>query len=61
MTLTSRNAVGPHAGRKVFTLQTLPSCTEPFDAAVGKVAGFSLHAGAALRMQGASPLEHRTQ
>ena len=42
-------AVGPHQGRKVFTLQTLPSCTESFDAAVGKVAGFSLHAGVAAR------------
>ena len=22
--------MGPHAGRKVFTLQTLPNCNEPF-------------------------------
>ena len=42
---TYRIAVGPHAGRKVFTLHTLPSCNEPFDDRVGKVAGFSLHAG----------------
>jgi len=34
--------VGPQAGRKVFTLQTLPACDEPFDDPVGKVAGFSL-------------------
>jgi len=27
-------------GRKVFTLQTLPACDEPFDDGVGKVAGF---------------------
>jgi hypothetical protein len=37
--ITYRIAGGPHAGRKVFTLQTLPSCNEPFDATVGKVAG----------------------
>ena len=30
--ITYRIAVGPHAGRKVFTLQTLPACEEPFDA-----------------------------
>ena len=29
-------------GLKVFTLQTLPACDEPFDDGVGKVAGFSL-------------------
>jgi hypothetical protein len=40
--ITYRIAVGPHQGRKVFTLQTLPSCNEPFDDSVGKVAGFSL-------------------
>ena len=39
--ITYRIAVGPHAGRKVFTLQTLPDCNEPFDDQVGKVAGFS--------------------
>ena len=38
---TYRIAVGPHAGRKVFTLQTLPDCNEPFVDPVGKVAGFS--------------------
>lgn len=31
----------------MFTLQTLPACDEPFDDGVGKVAGFSLHAGVA--------------
>jgi hypothetical protein len=34
-----RIAVGPHAGRKVFTLQTLPDCNEPPVDHVGKVAG----------------------
>ncbi len=42
--ITYRIAVGPQQGRKVFTLQTLPACDEPFDDGVGKVAGFSLPA-----------------
>jgi hypothetical protein len=45
--ITYRIAVGPQQGRKVFTLQTLPACDEPFDDPVGKAAGFSLHAGVA--------------
>ena len=45
--ITYRIAAGPQAGRKVFTLQTLPECNEPFVESVGKVAGFSLHAGVA--------------
>ena len=55
--ITYRIAVGAHAGRKAFTLQTLPSCNEPFDAAVGKVAGFSLHAGVAARAHEREKLE----
>ena len=47
--ITYRIAVGPQAGRKVFTLQTLPASEEPFDGPVGQVAGFSLHAGAAAK------------
>ena len=47
--ITYRIAVGPHQGRKVFTLQTLPGCNERFDNSVGKVAGFSLHARVAAR------------
>ena len=47
--ITYRIAVGPQAGRKVFTMQTLPACDESFDGRVGKVAGFSLHAGVAAR------------
>jgi hypothetical protein len=35
--ITYRIAVGPQAGRKVFSLQTLPACDEPFDGGVGKV------------------------
>lgn len=38
--ITYRIAVGPQQGRKVFTLQTLPACDDPFAAGAGKVAGF---------------------
>jgi len=37
--ITYRIAVGPQAGRKVFTLQSLPACDESFNDQVGKVAG----------------------
>jgi hypothetical protein len=49
--ITYRIAVGPQAGRKVFTLQTLPGCDpeDAFSDSVGKVAGFSLHAGVAAK------------
>lgn len=36
-------------GHKVCKLHTLPACDKPIDEAVGKVAGFSLHAGVAAR------------
>ncbi len=55
--ITYRIAVGPQAGRKVFRLQTLPACDEPFDDGVGKVAGFSLHAGVAARADERKKLE----
>ena len=55
--ITYRIAVGPQQGRKVFTLQTLPACDEPFDDGVGKVAGFSLHAGVAARADERNKLE----
>jgi hypothetical protein len=44
--ITYRIAVGPQQGRKVFTL---PACDpeDQFGDTVGKVAGFSLHAGVA--------------
>ena len=57
--ITYRIAVGPQAGRKVFTLQTLPAC-DPEDQVgdtVGKVAGFSLHAGVAARADERQKLE----
>ena len=46
--ITYRVAVGPQAGRKVFALQTLPACeVDDYADTVGKVSGFSLHAGVA--------------
>lgn len=39
--ITYRIAGGPQQGRKVFTIQTLPACDEPFDAGIGKVGGGS--------------------
>jgi hypothetical protein len=55
--ITYRIAVGPQAGRKVFTLQTLPASAEPFDDPVGQVAGFSLHAGVAAKAHQRHKLE----
>jgi hypothetical protein len=52
-----RIAVGPQAGRKVFILQTLPTCDESFDDGAGKVAGFSLHAGVAAKAHERKKLE----
>ena len=45
--ITYRIAIGPHQGRKVFTLQSLPPVEEPKEGSsrVANVAGFSLHAG----------------
>ncbi len=42
-------AVGPQAGRKVLTLQTLPAGDPGQAHAPGNVGGFSLHAGVAVR------------
>ena len=55
--ITYRIAVGPQAGRKVFTLQTLPASDESFDVPVGQVLGFSLHAGVAARADERKKLE----
>ncbi len=57
--ITYRIAVGPRAGRKVFTLQTLPAGDpeDPFSETVGKVAGFSLHAGVAAKAPERKKLE----
>ena len=57
--ITYRIALGPQAGRKVFTLQTLPpvDIDEMHSAAVGEVAGFNLHAGVAARADQRRKLE----
>ncbi len=55
--ITYRIAVGPQQGRKVFTLQTLPAGDEPFGDSVGQVAGFSLHAGVAVKARERDKLE----
>jgi hypothetical protein len=56
--ITYRIAIGPQQGRKVFTLQTLPDCgDDPLASALGKVAGFSLHAGVATRANERDKLE----
>jgi hypothetical protein len=57
--ITYRIAVGPQAGRKVFTLQTLPACDSEDQSGdtVGKVAGFSLHAGVAAKAHERKKLE----
>ncbi len=49
--ITYRIAVGPQQGRKVFTLQTIPSWEDDDIGTnqVGKIAGFSLHAGVATK------------
>jgi hypothetical protein len=56
---TYRIAVGPQQGRKVFTLQTLPDLEtdSPFSSLVGEVAGFSLHAGVAIKANERAKLE----
>ena len=55
--ITYRIAVGPHQGRKVFTLQTLPACDPDDPDTVGRTAGFSLHAGVAAKARERDKLE----
>lgn len=54
-----RIAVGPQQGRKVFTLQTIPSWEDDDygSSPVGKAAGFSLHAGVATKTHERKKLE----
>lgn len=49
--ITYRIAVGPQKGKKIFSLQTLPPTFKETESAVlvGKVAGFSLHAGISVK------------
>ena len=55
--ITWRVAVGPQQGRKVFALQTLPANEGLTDNEAGKVAGFSLHVGVAVRADQRDKLE----
>jgi hypothetical protein len=57
--ISYRIALGPQAGRKVFTLQTLPpvDIDEMQTSTVGQVAGFNLHAGVAARADQRRKLE----
>lgn len=57
--ITYRIAVGPQQGRKVFTLQTIPSWEDDDFGTnqVGKIAGFSLHAGVATKTRERKKLE----
>ena len=49
--------MGPRAGRKVFTLQSLPAGDEGSGAGAGKVGGLSLHPGVAARADERGKLE----
>jgi len=57
--ITYRIAVGPQKGKKIFSLKTLPSIIEETDSAklIGKVAGFSLHAGVSVKASQRDKLE----
>ena len=53
--VTDRIALGPNAGCKVFTLQTVPVTRAAEDrSGAAKAAGFSLHAGVAAAMNARS-------
>jgi hypothetical protein len=55
--ITYRIAVGPRAGRKLFTLQSLPAGDEASAAGAGQVGGFNLHAGVSARADQRKNLE----
>jgi len=55
--ITYRIATGPHAGRKVATLQTLPADADAVHGDAGQVGGFSLHAGVAAQAHERDKLE----
>ena len=57
--ITYRIAMGPHAGRKVLTLQTIPAREEEEYGTdqLGRIGGFSLHAGVAVNTRERKKLE----
>jgi len=55
--ITYRIAVGPHQERQVFTLQTLSGTEEPFIDTADVVAGFTLHASVAVKVNERKKLE----
>jgi hypothetical protein len=57
--ITYRIAMGPHAGRKVLTLQTIPAREEEEYGTdrLGRIGGFSLHAGVSVNTRERKKLE----
>jgi hypothetical protein len=55
--ITYRVAVGPRAGQKVFTLQTVPGRDDGPRKGVAQYAGFSLHAGIGVEAEQREKLE----
>ena len=59
--ITYRVAVGPRAGQKVFSLQTVPAREEEPRRGVAQYAGFSLHAGIGVEAEQRGKLERLTR
>jgi ribosomal protein S27E len=59
--ITYRVAVGPRAGQKVFSLQTVPAREEQPKKGVAQYAGFSLHAGIGVEAAQRGKLERLTR
>jgi ribosomal protein S27E len=59
--ITYRVAVGPRAGQKVFSLQTVPARGDEHGKGVAQYAGFSLHAGIGVEAEQRGKLERPTR
>jgi hypothetical protein len=59
--ITYRVAVGPRAGQKVFSLQTVPARADELRNGVAQYAGFSLHAGIGVRADQGEKVERLTR
>jgi hypothetical protein len=59
--ITYRVAVGPRAGQKVFSLQTVPARADESSNGVAQYAGFSLHAGIGVEADQREKLERLTR